>query len=72
MTAKVAFHIRYLGRKFYYKYIVYSHSPNVKPEELLFIGGQANAEVCKNCFRVRTLPSSKYSLLVTLPLYTLL
>lgn len=67
MTSKVAFHKRYLERKFYYKYMVYS--PDVNPEELLFIG-QANSEVCKNCFRVRTLPSSKHSLLVTLPLNT--
>ena len=47
------------------------YSPDVNPEELLFIG-QANTECCKNCFRVRILPSSKHSLLVTLPLNTLL
>lgn len=57
MTAKVTFHVKYLGQQFLYKYRVIS--AGVNPEELLFIG-QANAEECRSCFRVRKFPTSKH------------
>ena len=57
MTAKVTFHVKYLGQQFLYKYRVIS--TGVNPEELLFIG-QANAEECRSCFRVRKFPTSKH------------
>ena len=56
MTSKVTFPKKYLGKKIYYKYWVIS--PNVNPEELLYIH-EANADDCSSCYRVRTLPNSK-------------